>query len=136
MLPMRQGSGWRTGQRIQGNAGLAGRNAIRLVIAGEKLSTTSRRPLFQLKVAVRRHLLVDIEKLLVERISVDQMLFHLDHRLLGISPGTVGILLRWKIGLKDRLQHQHRCRHADPIPHGRDAQWPEFAIGLRYVHSS
>src|SRR6201997_5866116 len=32
--------------------------------------------------------------------------------------------------------HQHRCCHAGSITQGRDAQWPEFAIGLRYVHSS
>src|SRR5262249_13718908 len=24
----------------------------------------------------------------------------------------------------------------DPIPHGRDAQRPEFAVGLRYEHAS
>jgi len=36
----------------------------------------------------------------------------------------------------DRLQHQHRCCHADPIPHGRDPQRPEFAVGLRYKHAS
>ena len=70
------------------------------------------------------------------RVAAKQLRFHFDHRLLGISPGTVGILLWWKIGLKDRFQHQHRCRHADPIAQGRDAQWPEFAVGLRYVHSS
>src|SRR5215469_7447678 len=70
------------------------------------------------------------------RVAAKQLRFHLDHRLLGISPGAVGILLWWKIGLKDRFQHQHRCRHADPITQGRDAQWPEFAISLRYVHSS
>src|SRR6201989_2384846 len=70
------------------------------------------------------------------RVATEQLRFHLDHRLLGISPGTVGILLWRKIGFKDRFQHQHRCRHADPITQGRDAQWPEFAIGLRYVHSS
>src|SRR5262249_20604120 len=30
-----------------------------------------------------------------------------------------------------------RChRHADPIPHGRDAQGPELAVGLWYKHSS
>src|SRR4029077_7377144 len=29
-----------------------------------------------------------------------------------------------------------RCCHADPISHARDARWPEFAIGLRYKHSS
>src|SRR6516162_1313113 len=37
---------------------------------------------------------------------------------------------------KDRLQHQRCRRHADPIPHARDAQRPEFAVGLRYKHSS
>src|ERR1700761_5793061 len=26
--------------------------------------------------------------------------------------------------------------HADPIPHSRDAQRPEFAVGLRYKHAS
>jgi len=68
--------------------------------------------------------------------AAKQQLFHLDHRLLGVSPGTVGIEFRWKVGFEDRLQHQHRCCHADPIPHGRDAQRPEFAVGLRYKHSS
>jgi hypothetical protein len=31
-----------------------------------------------------------------------QQRFHLDHRLLGIAPRTVGILLWWKIGLPSR----------------------------------
>jgi len=68
--------------------------------------------------------------------AAKQQRFHLDHRLLGISPRTVGILLWRKIGFEDRFQHQHRCRHADPIAQGRDAQRPEFAIGLWYEHSS
>ena len=70
------------------------------------------------------------------RVASEQPLFHLDHRLLGISPRTVGVLLWWKIGFEDRFQHQHRCCHADPIPQGRDAQRPELAVGLRYEHSS
>ena len=70
------------------------------------------------------------------RMASEQQLFHLDHRLLGVSPRTVGVLLGWKVGFEDRLQHQHRCRHADPITQGRDAQRPKFAVGLRYVHSS
>jgi hypothetical protein len=70
------------------------------------------------------------------RVATKQQRFHLDHRLLGVSPGTVGILLWWKVGFEDRFQHQHRCCHADPITQGRDAQRPEFAIGLRYEHSS
>ena len=37
------------------------------------------------------------------RMAAEQLRFHLDHRLLGIAPGTVGILFRWKIGLKDRF---------------------------------
>ncbi len=48
----------------------------------------------------------------------------------------VGILFGWKVGFEDRFQHQHRCRHADPISHGRDAQRPELAVGLRDKHSS
>jgi len=66
----------------------------------------------------------------------EQQPVHLDHRLLGISPRTVRVLFGWKVGFEDRLQHQHRCCHADPIPHGRDAQRPELAVGLRYKHSS
>ena len=45
-------------------------------------------------------------------------------------------MFRWKVGFEDRLQHQHRCCHADPIPQGRDAQRPEFAVGFRYEHAS
>ncbi len=29
-----------------------------------------------------------------------QQLFHLDHRLLGVSPGTVGVEFRWKVGFE------------------------------------
>ena len=70
------------------------------------------------------------------RMAAKQQLFHLDHRLLGISPRAVGVLFRWKVGFEDRFQHQHRCCHADPIPQGRDAQRPELAVGLRDEHSS
>jgi hypothetical protein len=52
------------------------------------------------------------------RMAAKQQLLHLNHRLLGVSPATVGVEFRWKVGFEDRLQHQHRCRHADPIPHG------------------
>ena len=52
------------------------------------------------------------------RVAAEQQPIHLDHRLLGVSPGTVGVLLWWKIGFEDRFQHQRRCCHADPIPHG------------------
>ena len=70
------------------------------------------------------------------RMTTKQQPSHLGHRLLGIAPGTVGVEFRWKVGFEDRLQHQHRCCHADPIAQGRDAQRPEFAIGLRYKHAS
>src|SRR5467141_1944996 len=70
------------------------------------------------------------------RVATEHQLLHLDDRLLGVSPGTVGVDFRRKIGLEDRLQHQQRCCHADPIPHARDAQRSEFAVGLRYKHSS
>src|SRR3984893_13134486 len=70
------------------------------------------------------------------RVATEQLLVHLDHRLLGVAPGTVGVLFWWKIGFKDRFQHQHRCCHADPISQGRDAQRPELAVGLWYEHSS
>src|SRR5262249_16378168 len=70
------------------------------------------------------------------RMATKQPRFPLDPRLLGIAPGTVGVLFWWKVGFEDRLQHQHRCCHADPIAQGRDAQRPEFAVGLRYEHSS
>ena len=32
------------------------------------------------------------------RVAAKQQFFHLDHRLLGVSPGTVGVEFRWKIG--------------------------------------
>src|SRR5271170_6605125 len=70
------------------------------------------------------------------RMASDQQTVHPDHRLLGISPRAVRVLFEWKVGFEDRLQHQRRCCHADPIPHGRDAQRPELAVGLRYKHSS
>jgi hypothetical protein len=68
--------------------------------------------------------------------ATKQQLLHLYGGLLGVAPGAVGVDFRRKIGFEDRLQHQRRCCHADPIPHGRDAQRPEFAVGLRYEHSS
>src|SRR5215469_16687762 len=69
-------------------------------------------------------------------VSAKQQFFDLDRRLLGIPPRPVGVLFGWKIGFKDRFQYQRCRRHADPIPHARDAQRPEFAVGLRYEHSS
>ena len=69
-------------------------------------------------------------------VATKQQLLHLHGGLLGVAPGAVGVDFRRKVGFEDRLQHQHRCRHADPIPHGRDAQRPEFAVGLRYKHAS
>src|ERR1700719_4674065 len=68
--------------------------------------------------------------------TTEQQLLHLYSGLLGVAPSAVGVDFRWKVGVEDRLQHQHRCCHADPIPHGRDAQRPEFAVGLRYEHAS
>src|ERR1700737_4216983 len=53
------------------------------------------------------------------RMTTEQQLLHLYGSLLGVAPGAVGVDFRWKVGFEDRLQHQHRCRHADPIPHGR-----------------
>ena len=68
--------------------------------------------------------------------ATEQQLLHLYDCLLGVSPNAVGVDFRWKIGFKDRFQYQRCRRHADPIPHARDAQRPEFAVGLRYKHSS
>ena len=69
-------------------------------------------------------------------VSAKQQFFDLDRRLPGIPPRPVGVLFGWKIGFKDRFQNQRCRRHADPIPHARDAQRPEFAVGLRYIDSS
>src|SRR4029077_15654185 len=55
------------------------------------------------------------------RMAAKQQLLHLYGGLLGVASSAVGVDFRWKVGFKDRLQHQHRCRHADPIAHGRDA---------------
>jgi len=45
---------------------------------------------------------------------------------LGIAALPIGVLLGRKVGLEDRIKHEHRCCHADPIPQGRDAQRPEL----------
>ena len=70
------------------------------------------------------------------RVGTEQQLLHLYDCLLGVSPNAVGVDFRWEIGFEDRFQNQRCRRHADPIPHARDAQRPEFAVGLRYIHSS
>jgi hypothetical protein len=36
------------------------------------------------------------------RMTPEQQRFHLDHRLLGVAPRTVGVLLWWKVGLPSR----------------------------------
>ena len=58
------------------------------------------------------------------RVATEQQPFHLDHRLLGIAPGTVRVLFGWKVGFEDRFEHQHCCCHAYPIPQGGNTQWP------------
>ena len=70
------------------------------------------------------------------RVPLEQEIPHLGKRLVGVAPRTVSILLRWKVSVEDRLQHQHRCCHADPISHSRNAQRPFFAVGLRDERSS
>ena len=75
------------------------------------------------------------------RVASEQCLFHLDHRLLGIAAPPVRVLLGWKVGFEDRLEHQHRCCHAHSIAQGRNAQRPELGalrrrVGFRYEHSS
>jgi hypothetical protein len=64
------------------------------------------------------------------RVTTEQQPFHLDHRLLGVAPGTVCILPWWQVGFKASLPS------ADPIQQDRDAQRPELAVGLRDKHSS
>ena len=51
------------------------------------------------------------------RVATEQQLLHLYDGLLGISPGTIGVEFRWKIGFENRFQHEQRGCHADPIPH-------------------
>ena len=80
------------------------------------------------------------------RMAAKQQLLHLDHRLLGVSPATVGVEFRWKVGFEDRLQHQHRCRHADPIPQGWHTTselhsyptdlWDRLKSRIRFIHCS
>jgi len=70
------------------------------------------------------------------RVAAEHQLLHLYDCLLGVSLSAVGVDFRRKIGFEDRRQHQRRRCHADPIPHGRDAQRPEFAVGLWDEHSS
>ena len=69
-------------------------------------------------------------------VSAKQQFFDLDRRLLGVPPRPVGVLFGWKFGVKDRFQNQRCRRHADPIPHARDAWQPELAVGVRYEHAA
>ena len=70
------------------------------------------------------------------RVATEHQLLHLYDCLLGVARSPVGVDFRRKIGFEDRFQHQQSCCHADPIPHARNAQRSEFAVGLRYKHSS
>jgi len=54
--------------------------------------------------------------------ATEQRLFHFDHRLLGIAARTIGVLLGWKIGIENRIEHQHRCCHAYPIAQSRHGE--------------
>jgi len=49
------------------------------------------------------------------RMASEQQFLHLDHRLLGVSPGAIGVEFRWKIVFEDRVQRRHRCCHTDPF---------------------
>jgi hypothetical protein len=69
-------------------------------------------------------------------VSAEQLLFHLNHHLLGIAARAIGVLFRLQVSFNDRFQYQHRCYHADPIPHirvSRSYNTPsvvtEFSIG-------
>jgi hypothetical protein len=70
------------------------------------------------------------------RMLIEQRLFHLGHRLLGIAAPPIGVLLGRKVSFEDRVQHQHRCCHAHPVTQSRDAQRPQVAVGFRDIHSS
>ena len=59
-------------------------------------------------------------------------LLHLDHRLLGVSPATVGVKFRWKVGFKDRLQHQELCWIlGDGVDQAADISWFATSIASR-----
>ena len=70
------------------------------------------------------------------RVPLEQEISYLGHRLMGVAPRAVSVLLRWKISVEDRFQHQHRCCHADPIAHGRNTKRPLFAVGFLDKHAS
>src|SRR5262249_23087057 len=70
------------------------------------------------------------------RVTAEQPLLHLYDCLLGVAPSAVGVKFRRKVGFEDRVQYEQHGYHADPIPHARDAQRSEFAVGLWYKHSS
>jgi hypothetical protein len=44
------------------------------------------------------------------------------NRVKRAALGAVRILFGLKVGLKDRFQDQHDCRHHHPVRHGRNAQ--------------
>jgi hypothetical protein len=53
------------------------------------------------------------------RMATEQQFFHLDHRLLGIAPGTVRVLFGWK-----RADGPDRADsgEAEKLPHGKERE--------------
>ena len=60
----------------------------------------------------------------------EQQIFHLDHRLLGISPWAVSVLLWWKVatskfGCRTNMDAVMQTRsHTVEMPYGVNLAWP------------
>ena len=73
------------------------------------------------------------------RVTTEQQFLHLDHRLLGIPPGTIGVEFRWKIGFEDRINTSIAAGHA---PKSRTVEMPSglslplaFGMNTRLIGS-
>lgn len=58
------------------------------------------------------------------------------NRVQGIVVGSIGVLLRLRIGLKDRLQDQHHSHLRHAVPDGPDPQRAWLAIRFGEEHAS
>src|SRR5467141_3946750 len=70
------------------------------------------------------------------RMATEQQLLHLYSGLLGVAPSAVGVDSGGRSASKIGSSTSIAAVMQTPIPHARDAQRPEFAVGLRYKHSS
>src|SRR5271168_2669007 len=79
-------------------------SVVRVFLPRSSVSSTAHSSHILIRCSTRRSTIrraTDFSSIDDFRVAMEQLLIHLVHRLLGVAPGTVGVLLWWKIGFKD-----------------------------------